>query len=133
MPYRKFILFDSVGALSWVSLFILAGYSVGWQLDGVKEEYRHVSATLAAALGISVAGYLLAKLYRRRHLGTGSIRGRTVARVVNAPPPGPGRASSSPFASTRPAIVPGEENGIDQDGTRRVQDCINPSPSGRET
>lgn len=83
MPYAQFLLFDSIGALVWAGLFVLAGYGVGWQVEGVSEGYRTASTALAGILGVGFVGYLLMKLLRRRH-GTASIRERMVARVQKA-------------------------------------------------
>ncbi len=111
MPYTKFLVFDALGALTWASVFILAGYSVGWQSG---EGYRAASAIFAAALGASAAGYLLVKLYRRARHGPESIRGWIVARVERALRPRSTEARP-PFVSTRPEIVPAEAEGTDQE------------------
>ena len=84
MPYLQFLLFDSAGALVWAGLFVLAGYGVGWQAEGLSEGYRTASTALAGILGAGFAGYLLMKLLRRRHHGPGSIRERMVSRVRKA-------------------------------------------------
>ena len=81
MPYGKFLLFDSIGALAWVSVFALAGYSLGWQLGSVKEQYRSASAVVAVGLGTCAAVYLLVKLDRRWWHGRGSLRGWIISRV----------------------------------------------------
>ncbi len=39
MPYTTFLLFDGIGALTWVSVFSLAGYSLGWQIGSINERY----------------------------------------------------------------------------------------------
>ncbi len=84
MPYTQFLLFDGVGALVWAGLFVLAGYGVGWQVEGVSEGYRAMSTALAGILGAGFAGHLLMKLYRRRRHGTVSLRERMVSRVRKA-------------------------------------------------
>ncbi len=84
MPYAQFLLFDSVGALVWAGLFVLAGYGVGWQVEGISEGYRTASLTLAGILGTGFAGYLLIKFYRRQRHGPASVRERMVSRVRKA-------------------------------------------------
>lgn len=81
MPYARFLLFDSVGALLWSGLFIFIGYSFGWQVEQVHHGYRAGSMILAGAMGAGFTGYLLVKLYRRRHPGPGSLREYAVARM----------------------------------------------------
>lgn len=81
MPYAQFLLFDSVGALLWAGLFILAGYSVGWQ---VHDRYRTASMMVAGLLGASFAGYFLTKLYRRWRHGPAFLRQRMITRVGKA-------------------------------------------------
>ncbi len=139
MPYAQFLLFDAVGALVWAGLFILAGYSLGWQLEGVHEGYWAASRLLAVTLGAGFAAYLLLKLYRHRRRGPGSFRARMVARVQ--------RALRPQFGVTLQAVIPmpseivlAEGNGTGQsdqqflprdDGAtaREVQACRNlPKP-----
>jgi hypothetical protein len=115
MPYATFLVFDSMGALMWVGVFTLAGYSVGWQVDGVKERYRAASAILAGVLGTAAAIYLLVKLYRRWRHGSGSVRSKIVFRLEGALRPR-SRYPSAPFVST-PEVVPGERDRTDQEGT----------------
>ena len=104
MPYTRFLLFDGIGALTWVSVFTLAGYSFGWQIGSMGERYRAASATLAVALGTGVAIYLLVKLYRRWRHGRGSLRRRMISRVETALRPLSGRACV-PSVSTPPATA----------------------------
>lgn len=118
MPYTKFLLFDSIGALAWVSAFTLAGYSLGWQVGPLKERYGAASAVLAVAVGTSAAVYLLVKFYRRWRQGRGSLRGWIISRVEIALLPRSGRALL-PFASTRPVIASAEAHGSGPDGTER--------------
>jgi membrane protein DedA with SNARE-associated domain len=96
MPYARFLLFDSVGALLWAGLFILAGYSVGWQ---VHDRYRVASMIVAGALGAGFAGYFLAKLYRRWRHGPAFLRERAVTRVRKALRPLSSSGSTTPILS----------------------------------
>jgi len=83
MAFGQFLLVDGVGAVLWSAAFILVGYAFGWQLEGIGAGYRMASAALLAAGGVSVAGYLLIKLYRRWRYRPGGFRGRTLSRVAN--------------------------------------------------
>jgi membrane protein DedA with SNARE-associated domain len=118
MPYTKFLLFDSIGALTWVSGFTLAGYSFGWQVGSLQEQYGAASAILAVALGTCAAVYLLVKLHRRWRHGGGSLRGWIISRVEIALRPRSGRAFV-PFASTQPVIASAEADGSGLDGMKR--------------
>jgi len=96
MPYVQFLLFDSVGALVWAGLFLLVGYSVGWQIEPVHHGYRAGSTILAGVLAASFAGYLLIKLSRRWRSGPGSVRERMIVRVGN----------TLRLGARRPALTP---------------------------
>ena len=117
MPYTKFLLFDSIGALTWVSAFTLAGYSFGWQVGSLKERYGAASAILAVALGTCAAVYLAVKLYRRLRHGGGSLRSRIISRVETALRP-QSEQPFVPFASTQPVIASAEADGRGPDGTK---------------
>lgn len=110
MPYAQFLFFDSLGALIWSGLFILAGYSVGWQVERAHDGYRAGSAILAAVLGVGFATYLLMKLYRRWRHGQGSLRGRMVLRVRKALQPR-GDTGLRAFISRPPEIMFAARNG----------------------
>lgn len=84
MPFSRFLLFDSVGALLWSGLFILIGYGAGSRLTMVHEGYRAGSLTLVATLGVGFGLYVLAKLVRRWRPGPVSPQIPTVARAVAA-------------------------------------------------
>jgi membrane protein DedA with SNARE-associated domain len=73
MPLGQFLLVDGLGALIWSSLFIAAGYSVGWRVDQMQHGYRTGYVIIVGALTLSVAAYLLMKLYRRRRHGPGDL------------------------------------------------------------
>jgi membrane protein DedA with SNARE-associated domain len=137
MPYSRFLLFDSVGALVWAGLFILAGYSVGWQ---VHDRYRAASMIVAGTLGAGVAGYFLTKLYRRWRHGPASLRRRLIARVGKALQSGPGlrtviskpsemvRVGSNGTGQTNQRLFPGEDGGA----SREAQARRNPKESPAE-
>lgn len=69
MPFGRFLLFDSIGALLWSGFFIFLGYSVGGRLEWLHEGYRAGSLVLVGALGVGFGAYLLLKLVRREGHG----------------------------------------------------------------
>jgi membrane protein DedA with SNARE-associated domain len=73
MPFGQFLLVDSLGALIWSSLFIAAGYSVGWRVEQMQHGYRTGYVVIVGALTASVTAYILMKLYRRRRHGPGNL------------------------------------------------------------
>jgi len=130
MPYAQFLLFDGAGALVWASLFVLTGYGVGWQVEGVSEGYQAASTALAWILGAGFAGYLLIKLWRRLRHGPGSIRERMVARVR--------KALRARGCTTPPAVISmaceielAERNGIVLSKSTRQPEIVGGS-GGRE-
>lgn len=110
LPFLRFLLFDSVGATIWAGFFILAGYSVGWQLEPVHQGYRAGSAILAVVLVVGFATYLMMKLYRRWRHGPGSFRDRMIARVGKAFRPR-GETGLRTFISRPPEITLAGRNG----------------------
>ncbi len=81
MPFGRFLLLDSLGALLWAGVFVLVGYTFGWRLDVDQEGNREGSRLLLTVLGVGFGGYLLVKLLRRSRYGPACFRNRTVARV----------------------------------------------------
>jgi hypothetical protein len=136
MPYSQFLLFDGVGAVAWASLFVLAGFGVGWQ---VAAEYRTASALLAGILGTGFAAHLLLKLYRRRRHGPAAFRERILARVRYTLPRR--RASARLPAAASGATNPGGSTGPSsllplvgaEDPSRDAQACPDLSESPRPT
>ncbi len=102
MPFWQFLLVDGAGAVLWSTSFILVGYAFGWRLQGIGAGMA--TAALLATGGVSVAGYLLIKLYRRWRYRPGWFRGRTLSRVANVlrTP----RTPASGFLEGDPARVP---------------------------
>lgn len=106
MPYHRFLLADGLGAVLWSAVFLLAGYSVGWRLEEVKQGYRAGSRVLIGTLAVSFALYLLVKLVRRWRHGSATLRERAVARVTAALRASGNRpAASPPSASSKPGLL----------------------------
>ncbi len=98
MPYGWFLFFDGLGALLWSSVFLVAGYSIGWQLTSAQESYRPGSRVIIGTLALVLVLYILVKLVRRQRHGAGTLRERTYARVAASLGP---RGSSSASAAER--------------------------------
>ncbi|MBI2205138.1 MAG: DedA family protein [Candidatus Rokubacteria bacterium] len=98
MPFHRFLLFDSLGALLWSALFLALGYSFGWRLELLRDGYRAGATVLLGAVGVGVSMYLLIKLFRRWRHGPASFREGLVARAVDAlqRPPRQARAAERP-------------------------------------
>jgi membrane protein DedA with SNARE-associated domain len=64
MPYRRFVVFDAVGALAWAGLFIGLGYSVGAQLAAIQSALKAVAIVTLAALAVGAAGFLAVRHLR---------------------------------------------------------------------
>lgn len=84
MAYGRFLLFDALGALAWSSLFVLAGYALGWDVGGMQQGYRRLYRVTVALIGAGAAGYLIMKLARRRRHGRAVV---PVAEASFAPQP----------------------------------------------
>lgn len=74
MSYARFLAFDGVGALTWASVFVLAGYVLGVDAGALHERYW---AGSVAVVGAGAAAYLLVKVDRRRRRGPASLAGGT--------------------------------------------------------
>lgn len=127
MPYSRFLLFDGVGALIWVGVFILAGYSIGGRVEAIYSEYRTGAMILAGALGAAFGVYLVMKLYRRWRRGPASFRGRTIARVETSLRP---RLDLTPITptSTGSRFVHVEEHATTQADLQRQPGCEETTP-----
>jgi len=66
MGWRKFLLFDVLGALLWVSTFALTGYVFSGELERVAARAATLGKSLLAVLLAAFAGYILWKFYKRQ-------------------------------------------------------------------
>jgi membrane-associated protein len=115
MPFGQFLFVDSLGALIWSSLFVAAGYSVGWRVEQVQHGYRTGYVVIAGGLAASVTAYVLMKLYRRRRHGPGDLAdtpgcGDMERRGVASEPLAPGSRVLEPASmekGARRADMPG--------------------------
>jgi membrane protein DedA with SNARE-associated domain/rhodanese-related sulfurtransferase len=77
MGWRKFLLFDVLGALIWVSSFVLTGYVFAGELERVAAQAAYLGKWLMAILLAAFAGYILWKFYNRQRF----LRNLKIARI----------------------------------------------------
>jgi membrane protein DedA with SNARE-associated domain len=103
MPYLRFLAFDILGAATWAGAFVLSGYALGWQLQGIEHGYRTGAKLLTLALGAAFVVYIALKLRRRwRH---GAAAPTTTVRMRGGARPGPGpspRGGATPSSEASP-------------------------------
>ena len=73
MPFPRFLLLDSLGALLWSGLFLMLGYSFGGRLEAVRDGYQAGSTVFLGVVGAGLGAYLLVKLFRRWRHGAASL------------------------------------------------------------
>ena len=57
MPYRKFLLFNVLGGLSWAALYTALGYVAGVNYGSVMKDASLTSSLVLAAVVVALAGY----------------------------------------------------------------------------
>ena len=66
MGWRRFLLFDTIGALLWVSAFTMTGYTFSSDLERVAARAAYLGEWLLVLLLAAFAGYILWKFYNRQ-------------------------------------------------------------------
>jgi membrane protein DedA with SNARE-associated domain/rhodanese-related sulfurtransferase len=66
MGWRKFLLFDAIGALAWVGIFTFTGYAFSGQLERVAARATYLGKWLLVLLLAAFAAYILWKFYKRQ-------------------------------------------------------------------
>ncbi len=66
MGWRRFLLFDVLGALIWVGAFTGAGYIFSNQLERVAAHAAYLGEWLLVMVAAGFTGYILWKFYKRR-------------------------------------------------------------------
>lgn len=77
MNWRKFLWFDAIGALAWVSVFTLTGYVFSGELERVAARAAYLGEWLLVLLLAAFAGYILWKYYNRQKF----LRKLKIARI----------------------------------------------------
>ena len=66
MRWRRFLVFNAIGAALWVGVWTTLGYVSGSHIDTIYAAAARYSTYLLAALVLLVAGYVARRLIRRR-------------------------------------------------------------------
>ena len=69
IPFRRWFLLDALGALIWVTVYTLGGYSLGRlgiSLDTADENIKRLDRLFLALVVLSVVGFAAVRLHRRR-------------------------------------------------------------------
>jgi membrane protein DedA with SNARE-associated domain/rhodanese-related sulfurtransferase len=78
MGWRKFLLFDVLGALIWVSVYTVTGYAFSGQLERIAVRAAYLGEWLLVILLAGFAGYILWKFYNRKRF----LRNLRIARIT---------------------------------------------------
>jgi membrane protein DedA with SNARE-associated domain/rhodanese-related sulfurtransferase len=78
MGWRKFLLFDAIGALAWVSVFTITGYAFSGELEHVAARAAYLGEWLLVLLLAGFAGYIFWKFYNRQKF----LRKLKIARIT---------------------------------------------------
>jgi membrane protein DedA with SNARE-associated domain/rhodanese-related sulfurtransferase len=66
MPLAHFVLWDGLGALLWVSLYLTLGFIFRRRLEELAQYFEGAKRSFAVALVAAIAVYIGLKVYRRR-------------------------------------------------------------------
>jgi membrane protein DedA with SNARE-associated domain/rhodanese-related sulfurtransferase len=66
MGWRRFLLFDALGALLWVSAFTVTGYTFSTDLERVAARTAYLGEWLLVLMLAAFAGYICWKFYNRQ-------------------------------------------------------------------
>jgi membrane protein DedA with SNARE-associated domain/rhodanese-related sulfurtransferase len=78
MEWRKFLLFDTIGAIAWASAFMIAGYAFSGELERIAARAAYLGEWLFVLLLAAFAGYILWKFYHRQKF----LRKLKIARIT---------------------------------------------------
>ncbi len=78
MGWRKFLLFDAIGALAWVSAFAVTGYVFSGEIERVAARAAYLGESLLFLLLAAFAGYIFWKFYNRQKF----LRKLKIARIT---------------------------------------------------
>jgi membrane protein DedA with SNARE-associated domain/rhodanese-related sulfurtransferase len=78
MGWRKFLLFDMIGALAWASAFTITGYAFSGELERVAARAAYLGEWCLVLLLAAFAGYILWKFYKRQKF----LRKLKIARIT---------------------------------------------------
>ena len=71
MGWRRFLLFDALGAMLWVSTYTLVGFVFSGQLERIAQRAAYMGEWLLVIVLAGFAGYVLWKFYKRQRFLSG--------------------------------------------------------------
>ncbi|MDQ1656653.1 MAG: hypothetical protein QOD41_1736 [Cryptosporangiaceae bacterium] len=77
MPWRRFVLFNAIGAAAWAGAWCTAGYLAGDHITAIASTIRRYQWYAIAAAVLAVAGYAVFHLVRRRRAQGEETSGET--------------------------------------------------------
>jgi membrane protein DedA with SNARE-associated domain len=66
MHWLRFMVYNAVGAVAWVAVWVSAGYLAGDHIEAIYKDASRYSVYLLIALAVLFAAYLLSRLSKRR-------------------------------------------------------------------
>jgi membrane protein DedA with SNARE-associated domain/rhodanese-related sulfurtransferase len=78
MGWRKFLMYDAIGAFTWAGILALAGFAFSGELERVAASAAYLGEWLFVVLLASFAGYILWKFNNRRKF----LRKLKIARIT---------------------------------------------------
>ena len=66
MHWLRFAIYNAVGALAWVAVWVSTGYLAGDHIEAIYKDLTRYSVYLFIALAVLLTAYLLTRLSRRR-------------------------------------------------------------------
>ena len=78
MGWRRFVLFDALGAWLWAGAFMVTGYTFSGELERIAARAAHLGEWLLVLLLAPLAGYIGWKLYNRQRF----LRRLQIARIT---------------------------------------------------
>jgi membrane protein DedA with SNARE-associated domain/rhodanese-related sulfurtransferase len=78
MGWRRFVLFDTLGALLWSSAFMITGYVFSGELERIAARAAYLGEWLLVLVLAAFAGYIAWKFYNRRRF----LRRLKIARIT---------------------------------------------------
>jgi hypothetical protein len=111
MPWRRFVVFNAIGAAAWVGVWATAGYLAGDHITTITAAIHRYLWFAIGALVVAIGGYVLFHRSRRRRHRTG--KGRASASAVTTAPTAAGPLGAS---------VPEEQDSADAEEPEYIGD-----------
>jgi len=72
MHWLRFLVYNAVGAVAWVGVWVSAGYLAGDHIEAIYKDVTRYSVYLLVTLAVLVGAYVLSRLSRRRKRRAGA-------------------------------------------------------------